>query len=175
MAKLSITEAAKLANKDRRTIQRAIKSGKLSATKSATGMPEIDTSELDRVYGPLNIIATLPQADATANNAAMSQYATDEKGNIEAGFCQNAADMPQANATIRSAAMSQSATGEKDKIIKLLEAQVKALQEDKEHYKILLEEERKRFDRLLPAPVEEKVSAKPPKGFWKRLFKADKP
>lgn len=160
MAKVSITDAAKLVQKDRRTIQRAIKSGKISVTKSTTGMPEIDTAELDRVYK----IVALPQTNVTANNAAMSQYATEEKPTSKDGLIQNVTAAPQINATANYAAMSQNATGEKDKIIALLEAEIKGLQEDKAHYKALFEEERKRFDRLLPAPADESTTPKPRQG-----------
>ena len=58
MAKVSITEAAQLAGKDRTTIHRHIKKGKLSKGTDEEGNPVIDTSELERVYGSLNMPAT---------------------------------------------------------------------------------------------------------------------
>jgi len=51
MACHTLTECAKLANVSRRTIQRYIKSGKLSCKKNEHGNPEIETSELIRVFG----------------------------------------------------------------------------------------------------------------------------
>jgi len=53
MSLLSITEAAHAAGVSRRTIQRSIQSGRLSAATTATGKRAIDTTELLRVFGPL--------------------------------------------------------------------------------------------------------------------------
>ena len=53
MSLLTITEAAHVAGVSRRTIQRSIQSGRLSATTTATGERAIDTVELLRVFGPL--------------------------------------------------------------------------------------------------------------------------
>ena len=53
MSLLSITEAAHAAGVSRRTIQRSIQSGRLSAATTATGERTIDTTELLRVFGPL--------------------------------------------------------------------------------------------------------------------------
>ncbi len=53
MAQHTMTEAAKLANVSRRTIQRYAKSGKLSVTKDRHGNPLVDTSELLRVFEEL--------------------------------------------------------------------------------------------------------------------------
>lgn len=54
MALIAISEAAKLVGRDRKTLYRAIKEGRLSATTDATGARQVDTSELIRVYGRLN-------------------------------------------------------------------------------------------------------------------------
>lgn len=53
MAQLSIAAAARAAGKDRGTINRYIKSGRLSAVKNAAGQTVIETSELLRVFGEL--------------------------------------------------------------------------------------------------------------------------
>ena len=53
MPLLSITEAARAAGVSRRTIQRSIQSGRLSAATTVTGERAIDTTELLRVFGPL--------------------------------------------------------------------------------------------------------------------------
>ncbi len=50
----TITESAELAKVSRRTIQRYVKSGKISATKDRNGNPHIDTVELMRVFGQLS-------------------------------------------------------------------------------------------------------------------------
>jgi excisionase family DNA binding protein len=57
MSLLAITEAAHVAGVSRRTIQRGIQSGRLSATTTATGERAIDTAELLRVFGPLRQVS----------------------------------------------------------------------------------------------------------------------
>lgn len=55
MSQLSIAEAARLTGKDRRTIERQMKNGRLSYTTNAAGARVLDTSELIRVFGSLSI------------------------------------------------------------------------------------------------------------------------
>lgn len=49
--KLSLSQAAKHYGISKGTLSKAIKSGKISATKEANGTFSIDPSEIDRVYG----------------------------------------------------------------------------------------------------------------------------
>lgn len=51
--KYSLSEAAKATGKNKTTIQRAIKNGKISAPKGDSGSYEIDPSELHRVFPPV--------------------------------------------------------------------------------------------------------------------------
>jgi hypothetical protein len=51
MALIGTSEAAKLSGKNRVTIQRAMKTGRLSYTMNDAGERRIDTAELDRVFG----------------------------------------------------------------------------------------------------------------------------
>lgn len=51
MAKVSVAQAADLTGKSKSTIQRALKSGRLSYSINESDEKEIDTSELERVYG----------------------------------------------------------------------------------------------------------------------------
>jgi septal ring factor EnvC (AmiA/AmiB activator) len=51
--KYSLSEAAKATGKNKTTIQRAIKNGKISAAKGNSGSYEIDPSELHRVFPPV--------------------------------------------------------------------------------------------------------------------------
>jgi hypothetical protein len=51
--KYSLSEAAKATGKNKTTIQRAIKSGKISAIKGNSGSYEIEPSELHRVFPPV--------------------------------------------------------------------------------------------------------------------------
>lgn len=62
--KISISNAAKMANKSRTTIYSDINSGALSTTRSSKGKVEIDVAELERVYGTLR---TDEQAQASSN------------------------------------------------------------------------------------------------------------
>lgn len=50
MPKLSLSQAAKLAGKSKSTINRAIKTGKLSATRHENGTYSIDPAELSRAF-----------------------------------------------------------------------------------------------------------------------------
>ena len=58
MAKVNLSKAAILANKNRTTIWRHVNSGKLSIERNRDGNPMVDTSELIRVYGELRPEAT---------------------------------------------------------------------------------------------------------------------
>lgn len=60
MTLLSTNDAARVAGISRRSIQRAIKEGRLSATTDGDGNRVIDTSELIRVYGELRRVADEP-------------------------------------------------------------------------------------------------------------------
>lgn len=48
--KYTLSQAATATGKNKATIQRAIKSGKISATKNASGAYDIDPSELHRIF-----------------------------------------------------------------------------------------------------------------------------
>ena len=53
MAKVSISEAARLTGKSRVTIHRHIEKGKLTKEQDGLGNPVLDVAELERVYGTL--------------------------------------------------------------------------------------------------------------------------
>lgn len=61
MAYLSISDAARLAGVDRRTIQRQIKRGVLSAVNTLNGQHGVDAAELARVYPDLQPPQAAPQ------------------------------------------------------------------------------------------------------------------
>lgn len=54
MAKVNLTQGAKLAGISRSTLNRHIKEGKISKVNGADGKPCVDTSELHRAYGDLS-------------------------------------------------------------------------------------------------------------------------
>lgn len=73
--------AAKATGLSKPTIQRAIKSGKISATKNESGAYSIDPAELHRVYPPVssnsnkkdNGNGTLKQYETPNNNSALQR------------------------------------------------------------------------------------------------------
>ena len=67
MPKFSLTQAAKEVGKSKPTISKAIKTGRLSATKVGTGY-EIDAAELFRVYPKAT--QSEPEKETTLGNAA---------------------------------------------------------------------------------------------------------
>lgn len=74
MAILSISEAAREAGVARTTIQRALKEGRLSATRQSDGTKGIDTSELYRVFGePRSRPQRQPEPAASAAFDALQQ------------------------------------------------------------------------------------------------------
>lgn len=60
MAFVTITEAAKLVRRSRRTLYRDIDAGRLSKTVNADGGASIDTAELLRAYGSLHMEDPVP-------------------------------------------------------------------------------------------------------------------
>lgn len=65
--KYSLSKAAEAAGKNKTTIQRAIKNGKISAIKGELGSYEIDPAELHRVFPPTvaQRVAQHPQSNDT--------------------------------------------------------------------------------------------------------------
>lgn len=83
MALVSISEAARLVGKSRRTLQRDIVAGKLS--KCDNGQ-KLDTSELLRVYGAFS-----PATNVAVESATMSQDVADMRVRLAALEAENAA------------------------------------------------------------------------------------
>jgi len=89
MASVSISEAARLAGVSRKTIQRHIASGKLSATLShgSDTNRQVEISELMRVYGQLD--APVPESSApqvpkvSSSNDALVQVIEAQKETID--------------------------------------------------------------------------------------------
>lgn len=72
MALVSVTEAARLTGKNRATIHRYIKQGKLSQSIDATGSKKVEISELLRVFGTISASpATTLQCDAMQHDATV--------------------------------------------------------------------------------------------------------
>src|SRR3954468_5789358 len=77
MPLVTIRTAADLTGKDRTTLNRAISTGKLSASKSEVGHYLIDPAELERVYGALRTPDV--QADAMPPDAYASRVVALER------------------------------------------------------------------------------------------------
>ena len=74
MAQFTIAGAARAAGVGRATLQRALKSGRLSATTNEQGERVIDLTELLRVFGPLK------QSEQPASSIASQLDTGDEQG-----------------------------------------------------------------------------------------------
>jgi excisionase family DNA binding protein len=91
MAFVTIAEAAKLSGKDKKTLYRYIKDGKLSATNSTGGMRQVDVSELVRVFGALqNVSVSVPQNETVSMSQHETTNETHEKAKIAALEAENA-------------------------------------------------------------------------------------
>ena len=69
MAIHNITDSALLVKKSRRTIQRYIANGKLTMVSDTLGKPQIDTTELIRVFGTLSKMSLKKIAKKSQNVA----------------------------------------------------------------------------------------------------------
>jgi len=78
MAKISISEASRLTGKNRSTLHRHIKIGKLSKMMDGD-VPVVDTSELARVYPSFKAPVAVQHDALVLQNSAMRQVATGEK------------------------------------------------------------------------------------------------
>ena len=71
MVLLTLTQAAKTAGVARSTLYRAIRNGRLSVISQPNGSKGIDTSELQRVFGPLQGTTELTGQYDTQKDAAL--------------------------------------------------------------------------------------------------------
>jgi len=81
MAQVSISEAARLTGKSRRTIQRYVATGKLSLSHNGTTEKVIDISELIRVFGEINKEEVTP--NDTPKIVSMSHRVTHDNDSSE--------------------------------------------------------------------------------------------
>ena len=141
--KYTLSEAAAATGKNKATIQRAIKSGKISATKGESGSYEIDPSELHRVF-PSITQRVAYQKNATIRNGA-------QRAGIPTDF----------NALQRIADL--------EKELAVMEERKNGLEEQKRHLTDTVEDLRKRLDSS-EGRVLALLNDPRPKGFWKRFF-----
>jgi excisionase family DNA binding protein len=146
MAQLSISEAAKLVARDRKTLYRLIKEGRLSATQDATGARQVETSELLRVFGEIKQPETLSETPRDSRaTVSMRQHET-------------------VNETVRVALLeaelrhARDMLAEKATLLAAKESQIDDLRHSL---------------RLLEAPRSQAAPDPAPKGFWtkpRKLF-----
>lgn len=74
--KYSLSDAAEAAGKNKTTIQRAIKSGKISAAKNEFGAYEIDPAELHRVFPPATTKRNAQQAPSNDTQRPSAGFET---------------------------------------------------------------------------------------------------
>lgn len=141
--KYSLSEAAKATGKNKTTIQRAIKNGKISASKGESGAYEIDPSELHRVFQPA------AQRIAERGNATLRNITQQHRTPADINTLQRIADL--------------------EKELAVMEERNIGLEEQKHHLTETVDDLRKRLDssegRVLALLNDHK-----PKGMWKRLF-----
>ncbi|MER2625368.1 MAG: hypothetical protein ABTS22_15720 [Accumulibacter sp.] len=126
---VSISEAARAAGINRRTLQRAIQTGRLSATIDTAGGRGVDLAELIRAFGPLK---EAPQETPRGPGAAMSHETAP----------------PHIPETVLVAVLHeqlQQAQQEKNRLMSLLETAQQVLQAEQQARRELEQ-------KLLPAP-----------------------
>ena len=138
--KYTLSEAATATGKNKATIQRAIKSGRISAPKGETGSYEIDPSELHRVFPPV-AQRVAPTANATMRNDAQHLHDFND--------LQRIADL--------------------EKELAVMEERSSGLEEQKRHLTDTVDDLRKRLDSS-EGRVLALLNDQRPKGFWKRLL-----
>lgn len=152
MSKLNISEAARATDKPRSTIQRNIKKGVLSAEKDATGRTVIDVSELQRVFGNLDMDAVASGAEQTE---AKEQSTTGQNGaemellRLKLEYAERERDETQR----RERDQANQHREERDRLLSIIEAQTSQI-------------------KALAAPAEsaKEPTPEPKRGFWQRLF-----
>ena len=151
MSKLNISEAARATDKPRSTIQRNIKKGVLSAEKDATGRTVIDVSELQRVYGNLDMEAATGGAE---QSGAKEQSAT-----------------PQKSAEMELLKLKLEYTErERDEAQRRERDQAQQYREEKERLLGIIETQTSQIKELAAPPPSQEAEPQKKRGFWQRLI-----
>jgi len=138
----TLGEAAKATGKSKPTIQRAIKSGKISASKKSDGTYDIDPAELHRVY-------------------PVKQIASNADGNMKQGVTLNNNGELQAELDAMRRELEQTNL-ERDRERELMSQQI-------ELYKERLERADKDKDQLTALLTQAAGEGAQVKGFWAKL------
>ncbi len=141
--KYTLSQAAEATGKNKATIQRAIKSGKITALKNTSGAYEIDPSELHRVF------------DATAQRVTQHPNATIRNTNVTG------------KKETDNSALQRIAELEKE--LAVAEERKSGLEGQMNHLSETVDDLRKRLDQS-ESRVTALLSDQRPKGLWRRLF-----
>lgn len=146
---LTLSQAARAASKSKSTLNRAIKSGRLSATRNADGTFSIDPSELARAF-PQNCSQSEP---ATHHKPVLERLGTDQSSQI--------------------VMLEQLLEREREALAR--EREVSAdLKEDRDRWRAqatgLLSDLRTAQEKAASAASPQASSSPQPRRFWKRLF-----
>ena len=149
MSFLTLSQAAKATSKSKSTLNRAIKTGRLSAIRNEDGTFSIDPSELARVF-PQN---TQEREPLTRQERQSEHTGTEVLSKI--------------------AMLEQLLEREREALVR--EREVSAdLKEDRDRWRAqasgLLSDLRTAQDKATPAASSEALPNSQPKGFWKRLL-----
>lgn len=155
MSKLNISEAARATDKPRSTIQRNIKKGVLSAENDATGRTVIDVSELQRVFGNLDMEAVASGAEQTGAKEQSATAHNDgemELLKLKLEYTERERDEAQR----REREQNQQHRDERDRLLGIIETQTKQIAA---------------LPAASTAPTETAASGSLPKrGLWARIF-----
>lgn len=159
MAKISISEAARLTGKNRSTLHRHIKNGKLSKDFDNDGNPVLDTSELSRVYSTFKMPATVQPAATVSHSDSVQQVAT--PGEV-------------GNATAEIELLKLKLQHAEERIIieesRRREAEQREREAKEETNRLLGVVEKQTYLLAAPQAVNEAHAEQPRPRWWKRLF-----
>ena len=138
----TLGEAAKATGKSKPTIQRAIKSGKISASKKEDGTYDIDPAELHRVY-------PVKQSDGNADSDVKQNVTPNNNGELQAELDTMRRELEQTNL-------------ERDRERELMNQQI-------ELYRERLERADKDKDQLTALLTQDSGKRSKSKSLWSRL------
>lgn len=141
--KYTLSQAATATGKNKATVQRAIKSGKISALKNSSGAYEIDPSELHRVFPP------------TTQHVTQHRNATVRNDTQQAGKNHEYSELQRIT--------------ELEKELAVAEERKQGIEGQMHHLSETVDDLRKRLDQS-EGRVTALLSDQRPKSFWKRLF-----
>jgi hypothetical protein len=178
MAVVSISEASRLVGKTRQTLYNDRDSGKLSWTSFETGKPGIDTSELQRVYGPLkmhpigqavrNVKLDGGDAGTAADAASQAVLETELRGAQQRIELLERMLALEATARRQQLESQRAELSAKDQIINVMQSQMKLL----EYLAPARQQPREDNARTVDmGPVERRPEAPPARSWFSRLWR----